>query len=271
MHSKLAEIISKTREDLLRRKKQRPFNVILNEVKDIKIKSGDSSLVTRNDNLFNKAIISPKHGSIAIIAEVKFASPTEDSLGSSSQLLERVKQYEKAGADVISIVTEKHFFRGDPKFVGQIKKATSLPVLQKDFILDEYQVCEVAKVGADAILLIAKLLSKEQLVRFIEVARGLGLEPVVEISDEIELEKAVATNARIVAVNARDLDTFIIDVDKACKLLQKIPDNFIKLGFSGIRNRVEVEKYQKAGAKGILIGTSLMKTRNIVDYISSLV
>src|SRR3989344_153754 len=242
MHSKLEEIISKTREDLEKRKKQIP-------------------------NFFYKAMTRPKYGSIAIIAEVKFASPTESKLGSKDQLLERVKQYKKAGADAISIVTEKHFFKGDPKFVGQIKKVTSLPVLQKDFIVDEYQIHEVVKAGADAILLITKLLSKEQLIKFIEIAQSLRLEPVVEINDEAELEKAVATNTGIIAVNARDLDTFIVDVDKACGLLQKIPDRFIKLGFSGILSRVEVEKYQKAGAKGVLIGTALMKTQNVAEFI----
>lgn len=277
MHNKLEEILKKTREDLEKRKKDVPFSVILNPSTTFRVNSVkdlySSASPTRpfsegqNDSLFYQAILKPKYGSIAIIAEVKFASPTEKNLGSHEELLSRVKEYEKAGADAISTVTERHFFHGDPQFVRKIKQATDLPVLQKDFIMDEYQIYEIAKAGADAILLIAKLLTESELVEFVRLSQSLGLEPVVEINDELDLKKALKTNTKIIAVNARDLTSFIVDVDRACKLIQKIPGRFIKLGFSGVTTRLEVEKYKKAGAHGVLIGTSLMKAQKIADFL----
>ncbi|MBI2430920.1 MAG: indole-3-glycerol-phosphate synthase [Candidatus Levybacteria bacterium] len=206
----------------------------------------------------------------AIIAEIKFASPTNPNLGSPEDLLDRAKEYEKAGADAISIITKKAFFRGDIRFVSEVKKVVKIPILQKDFVIDERQIYEAKKAGADALLLIARIVSKEQLKAFVLLAQKLGIEPVVEVFDEKDLKKAVATKARFIAVNARDLETFAVDVDGACKLIEKIPNKFIKLGFSGIQSRAEVEKYIKAGAKGVLVGTALMKAKNIKEFIGGL-
>jgi len=255
MQTKLEEIISKTKQVLASRKQKVTLDVLKKSISKLKSRS------------FINAIRNPKLGTIAIIGEVKFASPTESYLGSSDSLNMRIEQYESAGIDAISIVTEKHFFHGDPIFVVQIKNVTSVPVLEKDFIVDEYQLYEAAKSGADAVLLIAKLLSKEKLSLFVEIAKTLDIEPVVEINDELDLKKANATTTRIIAVNARDLHSFIVDVDRACQLILKIPDRYIKLGFSGISSRIEVEKYKQAGASGVLIGTSLMKAKKISDYI----
>lgn len=206
----------------------------------------------------------------AIIAEIKFASPTNLNLGSPEDLLSRAREYEKAGADAISIITEKHVFKGDIRFVKQVKKVVKIPILQKDFVVDESQIYEAKKAGADALLLIARIVSKEQLKAFVLLAQKLGIEPVVEVFDEKDLKYAVATATRFIAVNARDLETFIVDVDKACKLMKKIPNKFISLGFSGIQSKVEVEKYTKAGAKGVLVGTSLMKAKNIAEFLGGL-
>jgi len=244
MHKKLEDILSKVIEELLKKK--------------------------QNDNSFYKAMQRFANGKVAIIAEVKFASPTEVNLGSPDELLIRIKEYEKGGADAISVVTEKHFFNGDPLFVGKIKQAVSLPILQKDFVIDEYQIYEEKLAGSDAILFIARILSKEDLIHFVKKAQEIGLEPVVEINSEDDLKKAVQTETEIIAVNARDLDTFEVDVDKACSILRMIPDNYTKLGFSGIKGRKEAEKYQKAGANGILIGTSLMKSKNIKEFIEGI-
>lgn len=255
MYSKLKEILNQTKKDLDMRKKQNSFESLKKLVGPVKTRS------------FFNAIINPKFNSIAVIAEIKFASPSSGSLGSHDELLARVKKYKEAGADAISTVTEKHFFHGDPKFVTQIKHETSLPVLQKDFILDKYQIYESAQTGADAILFIARILSRIELVEFVKLAQRLELEPIVEINDENDLKKAVATTTRTIAVNARDLNSFTMDVDRACNLMQKIPNQFIKLGFSGISSKVEIEKYKKAGARGVLIGTSLMKSTKIADFL----
>lgn len=206
----------------------------------------------------------------AIIAEIKFASPTNPNLGSPEDLLDRAREYQKAGADAISIITKKAFFKGDIGFVSQVKKVVKIPILQKDFVIDEQQIYEAAHIGSDALLFIARLVSKEKLKTFVLLAQKLGIEPVVEVFDEEDLKKAVAINTRYIAVNARDLETFVVDIDVACKLMEKIPNKFIKLGFSGIQGRLEVEKYIKAGAKGVLVGTALMKAKNIKEFIGVL-
>lgn len=248
MHRKLQEIIRTTKEDLLNRKKENPVVVV---------KSGSV-------RPFAKAV---RKGFLSIIAEVKLASPSEKKLGDEKAITKRVKEYEKGGADAISVVTEKHFFKGNPQFVVKIKKAVSLPVLQKDFILDSYQLHEAKNAGADAVLLIARIVSKQELVNLVEEAQKLGLEPVVEVCSRADLNKALSTGTGIIAVNARDLDTFKVDVDKACKLLKQIPDQYIKLGFSGVLSKKEADKYRAAGANAILIGTGLMKTKDITAFI----
>jgi len=207
---------------------------------------------------------------ISLIAEIKFSSPTNPTLGSHADFLGRVIQYESAGADAISIITEKHFFKGDISSVSQIKKEVSLPILQKDFVIDPIQIYEAKNTGSDALLLIARLVSSLELKNFVSLCFSLGIEPVVEINSEEDLEKAVDSGTNIIAVNARDLETFTIDLNKACLLIQKIPEHFIKLGFSGINSENEVLQYKKAGAKGVLVGTSLMMTNNIKNFIKSL-
>ena len=207
---------------------------------------------------------------VGLIAEVKFASPTSPNLGSPKDLLKRVEEYEKAGADAISIITEKSYFKGDTSFVSQVKKQVSIPVLQKDFVIDPSQIYEAKEIGSDAILLIARLVDKKTLSKFVELCFTLNIEPVVEIVNQEDLKKAIATQANIIAVNARDLQTFVIDVEKACALIKRIPDRFIKLGFSGVHSRTEVLQYQSAGAKGVLVGTSLMQAKDIGRFISSL-
>jgi len=224
MHDMIKEILRLKREEIKSYKKGHSIN-----------------------NIFLKAL--QKKDKIALIAELKFASPSAGILGSPADLLTRAKIYEQARVVAISVITEKHFFHGDPQFVTQVKKHTSLPVLQKDFIIDERQIYQAREIGADALLLIARIIDKEKLKQFVHRCHILAIEPVVEVHAEEDLDKAMATETKIIAVNARDLDTFIVDVAKACLLLQKIPDQFIKLGFSGVNGRKEVESYGKAGAQ----------------------
>lgn len=219
---------------------------------------------------FVDAILMPKRGDIAIIGEIKFASPTEPRLGTKSDLVKRAKQYEEAGADAISLIVEPYIFKGDLSDVGKVKKTVSLPILVKDFVTDQQQIYQAKKAGADAILLIAQLVDKATLSKFVGIAGQLGVEPLIEVNDEEDLQKALMTNTKIIAVNARNLDTLEVDVDGACRLLSRVPNSFVKLGFSGINGKAEVDKYRKAGAKGVLVGTSLMKAKNIKEFIGSL-
>jgi indole-3-glycerol phosphate synthase len=258
MNKILKKIIKKTEKDLIEKKK----SVSQQELKK-QINNQNQS------GLFYKAITHAVNNP-AIIAEVKFASPSAGTLVKSGNLFERAKLYESAGADAISVITEMHFFKGNINFINQVKNAVSLPVLQKDFIIDEYQIYEAANTGSDALLLIARLLDKITLKKFVDKAIILGIEPVVEVYAQGDLEIAVASKTRFIAANSRDLDTFEVNVDKACSILKKRPDKFIRLGFSGIESASDVVKYKDAGARGVLIGTSLMKTGNVEEFIEGI-
>lgn len=238
MHNILKKIIEKKHEDLARLKQNKFRGIFENKM--------------------------------AFITEIKLASPTIPYLGSEKDIIKRAIDYEQAGVDAISIITEKHFFKGRPEFITRIKKRVRLPILQKDFIINPIQIYEAKIIGADALLLIAKIVDSKTLIKFVTLCQKIGLEPVVEINDELDLKKALATSTKIIAVNARNLKTFNVDVDKACQLMKKIPDRFIKLGFSGIRSSNEIKKYRQAGANGVLIGTSLMKAKNIKSFIKKL-
>ncbi len=219
---------------------------------------------------FLDAIKNPKTGDISIIAEMKLVSPGEGRLGEKKDIIKRAMKYEESGADAISVVVDYKYFGGKLEFIRQIKHTVLLSVLAKDFVVDPYQIYEMKIYGADAVLLIAKIVSFDKLIKLVNLAQKLNIEPVIEVQSEEELENAIKTNTRLIAVNARDLNTFKTDVDRACKLLKLIPEQFTALGFSGVSNRRDIEKYRKAGAKGVLVGTSLMRSNNVKDFLASL-
>lgn len=260
MNNKIKEIVSKNAKDLVVKRQTVPLDTLKKQV----------VTVLEARDFYQSLLDGYIYAGMGMITEIKLASPTEEKLGDATQIEKRAKLYEDAGADAISIVTEKYFFQGDSAFVQKVKNVVSLPVLQKDFIVDVYQIYEARMNRADALLLIVKLLDEEKLHEFIQRCFDLGMEPVVEINDEKDLEKALKTKTRVIAVNARDLDTFTVDVAKACELLKRIPDTFLKLGFSGIQSKEQVAHYKNAGAKGVLVGTSLMKSENIRNFIKEL-
>jgi len=259
LHKILQEIVEKKKIDLVEQKKQIPLSKLKEFVSNLGL----------GRNIFKKNIL--KSQNIALIAEIKLASPADISFDPKVDIMDQAGVYEKAGTDAISYITEKYFFKGDVSRVIKIAARVKLPILQKDFVIDEYQIYEAKIVGSDALLLIARLLGAQKLKKYVDICFKLGIEPVVEINDKKDLQKAIVTKTSFIAVNARDLSTFEIDVDKACKLLKQIPDKFIKLGFSGIKSSVEVKKYKQAGARGVLVGTSLMQANNIEKFIKSII
>ena len=259
MHNILLKIIEKKQKDLNEQKRVHSIDELKRKV-----------TASKSAKSFKNRFINVAHSDIAIIAEIKLASPTNPSLGSESDIIQRAIAYEKAGADAISFITEKHYFKGNTTVISQLKSRVHIPILQKDFVIDPYQIYEAKMIGSDAILLIARLVDKNVLKDFVTISQKIGIEPIVEINDEEDLEKALGTNTSFIAVNARDLSTFTVDIPKACALVEKIPEKYIKLGFSGINSSVEVKRYKKAGAKGVLVGTSLMKAANIDNFIKSL-
>lgn len=256
----LKEILNYKKKEIEKRKKICAFASLKEKLKKQKEKRRD----------FVKAILQPKIGDVSIIAEIKLASPSTGRLGKVEEIEKRVKIYEQSSADAISIVVDKKFFQGELQFIPRVKTAISLPVLAKDFIIDPYQIYELKLFGADSALFIAKILSLAQLKKFVEIAKSLGMEPLVEVNNELELKKAIKTKTRCIAVNARDLATFKIDLKNAYRLLKLIPKKFIALGFSGVKNRKDVEAYIKAGAKAVLVGTTLMKSGNAEETILKL-
>lgn len=192
----------------------------------------------------------------AIIAEYKRKSPSGLSFGISCRDYVRMVRGFVAG---LSVLTEELYFGGSYGDLITIASEANVPVLMKDFVVCEKQVETAYSIGADAILLITTILTEEELKRLYERATEMGLEVVVEVHDERDLKKAMALDARIIGINARNLRTLEVSLDKAARLLENIPERFIKIAESGIRSKRDVEKLAKKGADAFLVGTTLMK------------
>lgn len=227
----------------------------------------------KNNTYFFSNILSSyfkKKSRPAIIGEIKLSSPSGGILGKRKDIEKKIKDYEKSGINAISVVVDQKFFGGDISLIPKIKSITSLPVLCKDFIIDPIQIQEAKEAGAHAILLIVKIVSFKKLQELINTCSLLHIEPVVEVNSKKELDIALRTKVRCIAVNARNLVTFKVDLHKACLLGKQIPKDRIFLGFSGVHSASDVKEYTDAGAKAILIGTYLMKSKNTSEALRSL-
>ena len=214
---------------------------------------------------FFAALQSPARGAMALIAEVKKASPSMGVICPDFDPVRIAREYEAAGASCLSVLTDEKFFQGSLEYLKQIRAAVRLPLLRKDFIIDERQILEAIEWGADAILLIVAILSDEQLARFHELATGAGLTALVEVHDESELNRALASGAKLIGVNNRNLKTFKVDLATTECLAAKLAAspggrNKLLVAESGIHTRADVERVQRCGAKAILVGESLVKS-----------
>lgn len=211
-----------------------------------------------------------KADEISIIAEYKRASPSKGIINNGIGPVEQALQYEEAGATAISVLTDSTFFQGSFQDLTQIKKTVNIPVLCKDFIIDPLQIDLAAASGADLILLIVAALDEKQLNALYQYARLLGLEVLVEVHNAIELETALKTGARLIGINNRDLKTFHVSLETVEKLgsIVKASGAFL-ISESGIHQKEDVERVRNAGANGILVGESLMKSQNIKGQIQS--
>ncbi len=203
------------------------------------------------------------------IAEVKPKSPSEGVLYNRN-FIKLAQDYENAGVDAISILTDKPSFGGSLELLHEISQSINLPILRKDFIFSKTQIIESLRNHADALLLIVSLLSEQKLSELISFSYDLGIIPVVEVVSEKELNIAIKTGAKIIGVNARNLQTLVIDYDNALKVLKKIPKSITPLLFSGIKTKQDVQQAVMSGAKGILVGTSLLKANDIKSKIKEL-
>lgn len=219
---------------------------------------------------FISALKNPR-GYIALIAEVKKASPSAGIICKDFDPVKIAKEYQAAGASCLSVLTDEKFFQGSLDHLRQIRAAVKIPLLRKDFIIDERQILEAIEWGADAILLIVAILTDEQLAKFHSLAIEAGLAVLVEVHDEAELERALKISPALIGVNNRDLKTFKVDLATTEKLAKKISAQKILVAESGIHSRTDVERLKKFGAKAILVGESLMKNGDIKSKVRELI
>ena len=200
-----------------------------------------------------------------LITEMKRQSPSGGNLDRSLNPYDQAKIYIESGADAISVLTEEDFFKGsnkDLEEVLKISKKEKIPVLQKDFVIDEYQIYESKIIGADCILLIIKILEKQQFIDYFNIANSLGLSVLVEIHDEKELEKALLVDLKILGINNRNLETLETNLDTFEKISQKVPKGIFKIAESGIKNSNDAFRMINKGANGLLVGESIMRSDN---------
>ncbi|MBW2614932.1 MAG: indole-3-glycerol phosphate synthase TrpC [Deltaproteobacteria bacterium] len=210
---------------------------------------------------FTRAISVP--GRIGLIAEIKFNSPSAGRICEKRDPVSIARIYDDSGAAAISLLTDKRFFGGDLDQLPRLKRAVSLPVLRKDFILDEAQVVESFSYGADAILLIARILSVNKLRALLKMCRELGLAALTEVHDRQDMDKALDCGAEIIGINNRDLDTFEVDLRTTLELAPLVPEGCITVSESGISSAGDIHLLKKWGVNAALVGTSLMKSDNI--------
>lgn len=201
---------------------------------------------------------------IGLIAEVKRASPSRGILHPSLNPVQLAKTYVEGGANAISVLTEANYFKGSINDLAAIRQEVTLPVLRKDFILDPYQVYESRAYGADALLLIAAILSPAQLEEFLSLSHSLGLRCLVEVHNENEVETALLSGAEIIGINNRDLNTFAVDINTTRRLRPLIPQQRIVVAESGIRSRSDVEKLKEWGANAMLVGEALVTAGDVM-------
>lgn len=202
---------------------------------------------------------------IQVIAEIKRGSPSLGLKWSNLDIVQQANYYQENGANAISVLTEEEYFYGSVDDLKTIKKSVNLPILRKDFIFTEEQVYESRVVGADAILLICSILNLEELQKLFLLAKKLELSVIVEAHNEIEVEMALSAGVDIIGINNRNLKTFKTSLDNSFRLVNKIPDNIIKVSESGIANAVDVESLKDAGFDAILVGESFLRNPEFLN------
>jgi indole-3-glycerol phosphate synthase len=212
-----------------------------------------------------------RHKRPAIISEIKKASPSKGLLVEHFQPAELARQYEMGGAAALSVLTDREFFQGSLDDLRTARAACTLPVIRKDFTLTEYHVLEAAAVGADAILLIVAILDDSELRSLREMAESLGMAALVEAHSRQELERAVLSDARIIGINNRDLNTFRVSLDTSIALAPGIPTGVIKVSESGIFNATDIHNLMDAGFDAFLVGEHLVKSGDATRALRELV
>lgn len=206
---------------------------------------------------FGKAL---KAQGLSVIAEVKKASPSKGIIQPDFHPAENGEAYEKAGASAISCLTEEHYFMGGSEYFRAIRERVNIPMLRKDFIIDPYQIYEAKVMGADAVLLIAALLDTEKMSEYRKIAESLDLDVLAESHDEYELDSVLNSGCTIIGVNNRNLKTFEVSLETTKKLLGTVPQDYVRVSESGIKNNDDMKTVRSYGADAVLIGETLMRS-----------
>ena len=207
---------------------------------------------------------------VPLIAEIKRASPSAGDIKPNADVLEVARAMLHGGAISLSVLTEPKYFKGDPNFLREVRKVAKVPLIRKDFIVDEYQVSEAAELGADVILLIVKVLGRE-VRKFMQLVEEFGMESLVEVTDKEEIKLAISAGAKLIGINNRDLETLKMDLNRTVKLAPFIPDDVTLVSESGINTPDDVRMMLDAGADAVLVGTALMRAGDIEQKVKSLV
>lgn len=215
---------------------------------------------SRTPKDFRKAL---KRDRLTVIAEVKKASPSQGVIQPDFHPVRQAAAYQRAGAEAISCLTEEHFFLGSGEIFKWVRKGVQLPLLRKDFLFDPYQIVESRVMGADAVLLIAAMLEKEQLKQLYRLAKSLSMEVLLEVHNLPELEKAMACDPTIIGINNRDLNTFQVDLNTTARLAEQLPKEAVKVSESGMSTPQDLAMVRQMGADAVLIGQTLMESGDI--------
>ena len=242
----LDEIVLNTKSKLEAKKLETPLEELISRVNKLKIEKSNfkENLVLKDQ---------------AIIAEIKKASPSAGIISEDFNPVAKAKEYESFGASALSILTEEDFFLGSIKYLIDVKAISNIPILRKDFIVDEYQIYESKLIGADCILLIVSILSDDELNRFTKLADSLGLDFIIEVHDEEELTRIEDFSNAIIGVNNRDLKTFEVNIENSIRLRNFFKKDNIFVAESGIKSQKDIDKLSKHNINVFLIGESLMK------------
>ena len=220
---------------------------------------------------FTAALANPRAGDVGLIAEVKKASPSAGIIRADFDPVKIAQEYESAGASCLSVLTDEKYFQGALTHLQAIRAAVNLPLLRKDFVIDERQIAEAIDWGADAVLLIAAILDDAKLSRFYELATGAGLSALVEVHDVAELQRARAINAPLIGVNNRNLKDFTVDLGTTESLAAQMDlEQTLLVAESGINSRADVKRLTACGARAVLVGESLMREDNISAKVRAL-
>lgn len=203
-----------------------------------------------------------KKPGISFICECKKASPSKGLIAPDFPYLQIAKEYEAAGANCISVLTEPKWFLGNDEYLKEIAKSVSIPCLRKDFTVDEYMIYEAKVLGASAVLLICSILGEKQIKEYISICDELGLSALIEAHDESEVKMALSAGARVIGVNNRNLRDFSVDTDNSCRLRELIPSDVLFVSESGVSCAKDVEKLREIGADAVLIGETLMRAQD---------